>query len=102
MEASKYLIGKKSFKAFVSGERDNYNSEIYNIKFNLKDNYLEILFEGKSFYRYMVRNMVGALILVGREKISISEFKNMIEKEENIYTYMTVPSNGLYLMDVEY
>ena len=101
-KASKLLLGRKSFKAFVSGERDNYLSEIYNIKFSKKNNYLEIIFTGKSFYRYMVRNMVGALILVGRGKISISDFSKMIEKGENIYTYMTVPANGLYLEKVEY
>lgn len=101
-DASKLLIGKKSFKAFVSGERDNYNSEIYDILFEEKNDLLEITFIGKSFYRYMVRNIVGALILVGREKISIDEFNNMIEVGENIYTYMTVPASGLYLLDVEY
>jgi len=26
----------------------------------------------------------------------------MIDKEENIYTYMTVPASGLYLVSVEY
>ena len=28
-KAARYLIGKHNFKAFVSGYRDNYNSEIY-------------------------------------------------------------------------
>ena len=101
-KASKLLLGRKSFKAFVSGERDNYDSEIYNVKFIKKGNYLEIVFVGKSFYRYMVRNMIGALILVGRKKISVSDFSKMIEVGENIYTYMTVPASGLYLEKVEY
>lgn len=101
-KAAKHLLGRKSFKAFVSGERDNYDSEIYNIKFKRKKDILEIEFVGKSFYRYMVRNMVGALILVGRNKISVEEFNKMIKLEKNIYTYMTVPSSGLYLEKVEY
>ena len=50
----------------------------------------------------MVRNIVGALILVGRNKISINEFSNMVDSEENKYTYITVPSNGLYLESVKY
>jgi len=101
-KASNYLIGKHSYKVFVSGERDNYNSEIFNIKFECKDDYLTITFVGTSFYRYMVRNMVGALMLVGRGKISIDEFKSMVDSDTNKYTYMTVPSNGLYLMDIKY
>lgn len=100
--ASKYLIGKHSYKVFVSGDRDNYNSEIYKIILKKEKDILTITFEGKSFYRYMVRNMVGALLLVGCGKISIEEFKNMIDSDENKYTYITAPSNGLYLESVEY
>lgn len=101
-KASRYLIGKHSYKVFVSGERENYNSEIFKVKFERCDNYLTITFIGKSFYRYMVRNMVGALILVGRGKISCEEFRNMIDSDENKYTYMTVPANGLYLESIKY
>ena len=100
--ASKYLIGKHSYKVFVSGERDNYNSEIFNINYNRNKHILTIEFIGKSFYRYMVRNMVGALILVGCGKISIEEFRNMIDNENKEYSYLTVPANGLYLESVEY
>lgn len=101
-KASKYLIGKHSYKVFVSGERDNYNSEIFSIDFDCCDNILTITFVGKSFYRYMVRNMVGALMLVGRNKISCEEFMGMVDSDENKYTYMTVPANGLYLWEIEY
>jgi len=101
-KASKYLIGRKSFKAFVSGKRDNYDSEIYKINFKSNKNMLEIEFVGKSFYRYMIRNMVGALMLVGKEKITVEQFNQMILEGYNKYTYMTVPASGLYLVSVEY
>ena len=101
-KASKYLIGKHSYKVFVSGERENYNSEIFKINFSNHNKYLTITFVGKSFYRYMVRNMVGALMLVGRCKISCEEFKNMVDSDETKYTYMTAPANGLYLESIKY
>ncbi len=100
--ASKSLLGKHSYKVFVSGFRDNYDSEIYKIDLKRENDYLIITFVGKSFYRYMVRNMVGALMLVGKNKISIEEFKNMFDNDNNKYSYMTVPANGLYLESVEY
>ena len=100
--ASRSLIGKHSYKVFVSGERDNYNSEIYDIIFKKDGKYLYITFKGKSFYRYMVRNMIGALILVGSKKISIKEFNSMIDSNSSKYTYITAPSNGLYLESVKY
>ena len=100
-KASKYLVGKHSYKVFVSGLRDNYNSEIYSVNLEKNKKLLTITFVGKSFYRYMVRNMVGALMLVGSKKITIEEFKNMIDSDESKYTYMTVPANGLYLERVD-
>jgi tRNA pseudouridine38-40 synthase len=101
-KASKYFLGFHSFKAFTSGERENYNSAIYKIKFKKKQDILVINFTGKSFYRYMVRNMVGALILVGENKQKPEIIKEMLKEEKNSYNYITVPSNGLYLIDVRY
>lgn len=101
-EASKYLIGAHSYKIFTSGERENYNSIIYNISFKKKDNLLYITFTGASFYRYMVRNLVGALILAGTGKMPPIGIKEMLESEKNIYNYSTAPANGLYLIEVKY
>lgn len=101
-KAANYLKGMHSYKAFTSGERDNYNSIIYDIKFKKKKDILVITFRGKSFYRYMIRNMVGALILIGEEKYEPEIIKEMLEKNKKIYNYITVPASGLYLVDVKY
>ena len=101
-KASKYLTGMHSFEAFTSGERDNYNSIIYNIKIRKKKDILVITFRGKSFYRYMIRNMVGSLISIGEEKYEPDIIKEMLDKRRKIYNYITVPPNGLYLVDVKY
>ena len=100
-KASKYLIGERSFKPFVSGYRNNYDSAIRSITIKKTGDILTIRFVGKSFYKYMVRNMVGALILVGNGKISIDDFKKIIESNKE-YSYFTVPANGLYLEGVKY
>ncbi len=99
-KAAKKLEGAHSFKAFTSGERDNYNSIIYSIKIKKEKNLLIITFEGKSFYRYMVRNMVGVLIGVGAKKISVDVLDNMFD-DKNV-TYQTSPACGLYLREVFY
>lgn len=100
MKAAKKLEGAHSFKAFTSGERDNYNSIIYSIKIKKEKNLLIITFEGKSFYRYMVRNMVGVLIGVGAKKISVDVLDDMFEGKN--VTYQTSPACGLYLREVFY
>lgn len=100
-KASKKLLGRKSFEAFVSGKRENYNSIIYKVRICKKNDIIFLDFIGKSFYKYMVRNIVGALILVGSHKISLEDFNDIVDSKKTI-TYMTAPANGLYLFDVIY
>lgn len=102
IRTSKSFIGFHSFKAFTSGARDNYNSVIYKIKFKRKGDFLTITFVGKSFYRYMVRNMVGALIQAGNDKLDKDDIKMMLDKEKVNCKYNTAPACGLYLVNVYY
>ena len=63
---------------------------------------MTIRFIGKSFYRYMVRNMVGALIAASEGKITCEDIKLMLKEEKKNVKYNTVPANGLYLVKVYY
>lgn len=101
-KASKYLIGAHSYEAFTSGERESYNSIIYKITISKKKDKITLRFTGKGFYRYMVRNLVGTLIMVGEGKIKPSDVAKMIDTSNNKITYTTAPANGLYLIKVEY
>lgn len=94
-------LGVHDFHNFVSGERDDYTCIVYDIKFNQVGDILNIEFEGKSFYRYMVRNLVGMMIEVGRGKDDISKVKEMLESKEENPGY-TAPACGLYLEKIEY
>ena len=100
-EVSKLFLGVHDFHNFVSGEREDYTCIIHDIKFEMEDNILNIIFEGKSFYRYMVRNLVGAMIEVARGKIEIKHVEKMLNSEEELTTY-TAPAQGLYLDKIWY
>ena len=100
-EVSKLYLGAHDFRNFVSGERDNYDCIIYDIDFEIKNDILMITFEGKSFYRYMIRNLVGAMIEVARGKISVDYVREMLESMEEKTTF-TAPANGLYLDFIDY
>ena len=100
-EVSREFIGIHNFKNFVSGERANYEAIIYDIKFKKTKGILEIEFTGKSFYRYMVRNLVGMMIEVGRGKEDISKVKDML-KAKTIKHGFTAPAAGLYLEKIYY
>lgn len=100
-EVAKLYLGVHDFHNFVSGERDNYDCIIYDISFEEKDNILNIKFEGKSFYRYMVRNLVGMMIEVGRGKEEITKVEEMLNSIDEIHGY-TAPACGLYLEKINY
>ena len=100
-EVAKLYLGVHDFHNFVSGERDNYDCIIYDITFEEKDNILSIMFEGKSFYRYMVRNLVGMMIEVARGKEEISKVEEMLNSIDEMHGY-TAPACGLYLENIEY
>ena len=101
-ECAKLFLGFHNFKNFVSGYRKNYNLTIDKIDFKYSNDILEIKFVGKSFYKYMIRNIVGALLFVGSNRRSIADIKVMLsEPEKNISLY-TAPACGLYLVDIKY
>ena len=101
-ECSKIFIGVHNFKNFTSGERNNYECIIYNIEFKESNNILEIKFNGKSFYRYMVRNLVGAMLDVSNNKASLEDIKEALEHPEITKQFKTAIPNGLYLDKIIY
>lgn len=101
-ECARLFIGKHNFQNFVSGERENYNATIYTIEIQQKENEVDILFVGKSFYRYMVRNLVGAMLDYNEGKCDLSLIKRMLEDENFHYQLRTETAKGLYLENVSY
>ncbi|SMO65468.1 tRNA pseudouridine38-40 synthase [Saccharicrinis carchari] len=54
------------------------------------------------FLRNMVRAIVGTLFMVGRGKITIQEFVQIIEAKDRGQAGTSAPAHALYLVDVEY
>lgn len=102
IQASKVFCGSHNFQNFVSGTRDNYETYINGIFFKKAKNRLVIEFVGMGFYRYMVRNLVGALLSVGEGKTEIKELKKMVDHPEIEKRLPTASPNGLYLKKIIY
>ena len=62
--------------------------------------YFEI--SADRFLRNMVRAVVGTLVDVGRGRLSIDEFRNVIEGRKRTAAGEAMPANALFLEDVEY
>ena len=102
IKAKDVFLGTHDFHNFVSGYRDNYETTIYSIDITYENDILIIDFKGKAFYRYMIRNLVGALLDIGKSRVSISEVKEMLDNKNFDKQLATVPADGLYLMEVYY
>lgn len=100
-KAAKLFLGVHDFENFVAGKRKDYTAIVYDIKIYQKKDMLYLEFTGKSFYRYMVRNLVGALLEVGENKLTIEELKKYVDKEV-IKSLPTVSPCGLYLISIKY
>ncbi len=58
--------------------------------------------EGKSFIHHQVRNMVGTLSLVGLGKWAPEDVKAALEAKDRTKGGPTAPSDGLYLVRIDY
>ena len=58
--------------------------------------------EADRFLRNMVRAIVGTLLEVGRGKMSVGEFRQVIEAKNRCGAGTSVPAKGLYLVAVKY
>ncbi len=99
---AKIFIGIHNFKNFVSGKRLDYNATIINIKIRKIGSTLYLSFYGVGFFRYMVRNLVGSLLQIGKNKVTELELKEMLENYEKERILPTASPNGLYLSKINY
>ena len=101
-KAAKLFVGTHDFHNFVSGERLDYTTTIFNVKVKKRNNIFIIEFKGIAFYRYMVRHLVGALLDVGMGKVNIFDLKDALENPQKKVAFSVALPNGLYLKQVEY
>ena len=99
---AKLFVGIHDFTNFVGGTRPNSQCIIYDIKFKKHHHILEIKFIGLSFYRYMVRNLVGAMLDVSNEKCTLNEIKSALDNPQIKKQFKTANPNGLYLNKIYY
>lgn len=58
--------------------------------------------EGNRFLRGMVRGLVATMLQVGRGKMTVDEFRKVIEAKDNTVADFAVPGHGLFLVAVKY
>lgn len=58
--------------------------------------------KARSFLYHMVRNIVGSLVSVGKENITLAEFEQIFASKDRTLAGITAPAHGLYFTEVLY
>ena len=103
-EVAKTFEGKHNFKAFClsGGDNESFEREILSIDIIRKKDELYFYVKGKGFLYSMVRLIVGTLIAVGQNKVTIEQVKIALENGDKKFVGEKMPACGLYLYQVEY
>lgn len=64
----------------------------------------ELVFDitADRFLRNMVRAIVGTMLQIGRNELSLDQFVEILESKDRSMAGMSVPAEGLYLCKIEY
>lgn len=103
-EASQYLLGEHDFSAFRDSECQAKSPirTIENINIFNHDDKIFIDISAKSFLHHMVRNIVGTLMWVGKNKIKAVDIKTLLASKNRNLSGPNAPACGLYFLKVDY
>ena len=102
--ACKYLLGEHDFTTFRGSDCQSLTPirEIYSILIKKDRDFLFIRITANSFLQHMVRNIVGALLLIGSGKKDSFYMKEILDKKNRNVGYPTAPAHGLFLEKIMY
>lgn len=104
-EAAKILLDYIDFTSFSKLHTDvkTNNCVVMDAFWTIADNGL-LVFEVKAdrFLRNMVRAIVGTLLEVGKSRMDIDRFREVIERRDRGIAGASVVAKGLFLIDIQY
>ena len=103
-KAISYFIGEHDFSSFKSSGTSSKSSvrTIYNATVVKENDKVTISLTGNGFLYNMVRIISGTLVEVGLNNIEPQEIPKIIEAKNRQMAGKTLPSQGLFLINVEY
>jgi tRNA pseudouridine38-40 synthase len=80
----------------------NFNCEIIESEWQTEGDALVYYVKANRFLRGMVRGLTGTMLQVGRGKISLQQFRDIIEVRDCTKADFSVPGHGLFLIKVNF
>lgn len=103
-ECCELLKGEFDFSGFSKFNEDNYTTLCTILLAEIEERDEEIIFkiQANRFLRNMVRRLVGTMIEVGKGKMEVSDFNEVLNNPNSVKRTFTAPARGLVLAKVFY
>ena len=103
-DCANILIGENEFSFFskASSETKNKICCIYESNWNFESNLSAYTIVGNRFLQHMVRLLVGTMIEVGRNRLSVKDFSDILKCKDTNFHSVRAPALGLFLNKIYY
>ncbi len=103
-QAAQYLLGEHDFSAFRAAECQAKSpvKQMHQADVSVHGQAITFEFRANAFLHHQVRNMVGALIYIGKGKHAPEYMAELLQKRDRTQAPPTFSPSGLYLAGVGY
>ena len=103
-KAARLLVGKHDFKSFQASDKKKRSSvrTLRRLSVRRKGPLIQMSFQGNGFVYHMVRNIVGTLLDVGRNRSAPEEIFRILSQRDRRLAGPTAPAKGLCLISIYY
>ena len=107
-QAAKMLLDYNEFRMFCKSGHSSKTTlcNIFETQFTMDEANNRLVFKiaANRFLRGMVRRVMGCLLMMGKGKITMTEFKDVMDNQKPQFENMniSVPPQGLFLSEVRY
>lgn len=103
-DAAHLLLGEHDFSAFRTAmcQAKNPVKNLYDINIMKRGLMIRFEFTANSFLHHMIRNIIGALVYIGINKLTINSFIQKIKAKDRGAMPPTFMPQGLYLTKIDY
>ena len=103
-EAAKILLNHTDFQCFskVNTDVNTFDCTIFEAYWKKENDHLVFTISANRFLRNMVRAIVGTMVNVGLNKISVADVEDIILSKSRKKAGFSVPAHGLYLTKIVY
>lgn len=103
-QAASEVLNHSNFVSFSKRNTQvkTFNCTIYKSLWEHSEDCLVYKIKANRFLRGMVKGLVGTMLTVGRNKISVEQFCKIFKDHDSTKVDFSPPSHGLFLIEVAY